>query len=90
MKKIVKVVSLMLLLTGFSGNAVTDENGVLPRNGAIQGRVVGNESQTLPGATIYIEDLKIGAVSDMNGFYVLPNLKPRNLMIKSWKGLMKN
>ena len=82
MKKIVKVVSLMLLLTGFSGNAVANENGVLPRNGAIQGRVVDNESQTLPGATIYIEDLKIGAVSDMNGFYVLPNLKPGTYMVR--------
>ena len=82
MKKIVKVVSLMLLLTGFSGNAVADENGVLPRNGAIQGRVVDNESQTLPGATIYIEDLKIGAVSDINGFYVLPNLKPGTYMVR--------
>ena len=82
MKKIVRAVSLMLLLTGFSGNAVADENGVLPRNGAIQGRVVDNENQTLPGATIYIEDLKTGVVSDINGFYTLPNLKPGTYTVR--------
>ena len=82
MKKIVRAVSLMLLLTGFSGNAVADENGVLPRNGAIQGRVVDNENQTLPGATIYIEDLKTGVVSDINGFYMLPNLKPGTYTVR--------
>ncbi|MBQ8769639.1 MAG: TonB-dependent receptor [Bacteroides sp.] len=82
MKKIVRAVSLMLLLTGFSGNAVADENGVLPRNGAIHGRVIDNEKQTLPGATIYIEDLKTGVVSDINGFYTLPNLKPGTYTVR--------
>ena len=61
MKKIVRAVSLMLLLTGFSGNAVADERGSIPRDGAIHGRVIDNEKQTLPGASIYIEDLKTGA-----------------------------
>ena len=82
MKKIVKVVSLMLLLTGFSGNAVANERGELPRNGAIQGRVIDNENQTLPGAAIYIEDLKTGVVSDINGFYALPNLKPGTYTVR--------
>ena len=82
MKKIVRAVSLMLLLTGFSGNAVADENGVLPRNGAIHGRVIDNEKQTLPGATIYIEDLKTGVISDINGFYTLPNLKPGTYTVR--------
>ncbi len=49
MKKIVRAVSLMLLLTGFSGNAVADERGANPRDGAIHGRVIDNEKQTLPG-----------------------------------------
>ena len=82
MKKIVKAVSLMLLLAGFSGNAVANERGELPRNGAIQGRVVDNENQTLPGAAIYIEDLKTGVVSDINGFYALPNLKPGTYTVR--------
>ena len=76
MKKIVRAVSLMLLLTGFSGNAVADERGTIPRDGAIHGRVIDNEKQTLPGASIYIEDLKTGVISDINGYYMLPNLKP--------------
>ena len=82
MKKIVRAVSLMLLLTGFSGNAVADERGSIPRDGAIHGRVIDNEKQTLPGASIYIEDLKTGVISDINGFYTLPNLKPGTYTIK--------
>ena len=82
MKKIVRAVSLMLLLTGFSGNAVADERGTIPRDGAIHGRVIDNEKQTLPGASIYIEDLKTGVISDINGFYTLPNLKPGTYTIK--------
>ena len=82
MKKIVRAVSLMLLLTGFSGNAVADERGTTPRDGAIHGRVIDNEKQTLPGASIFIEDLKTGVISDINGFYTLPNLKPGTYTIK--------
>ena len=82
MKKIVRAVSLMLLLTGFSGNAVADERGATPRDGAIHGRVIDNEKQTLPGASIFIEDLKTGVISDINGFYTLPNLKPGTYTIK--------
>ena len=82
MKKIVRAVSLMLLLTGFSGNAVADERGTIPRDGAIHGRVIDNEKQTLPGASIFIEDLKTGVISDINGFYMLPNLKPGTYTIK--------
>ena len=82
MKKIVRAVSLMLLLTGFSGNAVADERGSTPRDGAIHGRVIDNEKQTLPGASIFIEDLKTGVLSDINGFYTLPNLKPGTYTIK--------
>ena len=82
MKKIVRAVSLMLLLTGFSGNAVAEERGTTPRDGAIHGRVIDNEKQTLPGASIFIEDLKTGVVSDINGFYTLPNLKPGTYTIK--------
>ncbi len=82
MKKIVRAVSLMLLLTGLSGNAVADERGTTPRDGAIHGRVIDNEKQTLPGASIYIEDLKTGVISDINGFYTLPNLKPGIYTIK--------
>ena len=72
----------MLLFTVFSGNAVADERGSTPRDGAIHGRVIDNEKQTLPGASIFIEDLKTGVISDINGFYTLPNLKPGTYTIK--------
>ncbi|MBO5251847.1 MAG: TonB-dependent receptor [Bacteroidaceae bacterium] len=82
MRKIVKVVGFMLLLAGFSLNAVADEKGENPREGAIHGRVIDNEKQTLPGAAIYIEDLQTGVISDVNGFYTLPNLKPGTYTVK--------
>lgn len=72
----------MLLMVGFTGNATADERGEISREGAIHGRVIDNEQQTLPGASIFIEDLKTGVISDMNGFYTLPNLKPGTYTIK--------
>lgn len=42
--------------------------------GALRGRISDVNKQTLPGATVFIEDLKNGVVSDINGFYLLPKL----------------
>ena len=46
------------------------------KQGAIRGRIVDNAGQTLPGATIYIESLHTGVISDINGFYTFANLNP--------------
>ena len=43
---------------------------------AIRGRIVDTAGQTLPGATIYIESLHTGVISDINGFYTFANLNP--------------
>lgn len=53
-----------------------------PANGAIHGRVVDNEQQVLPGAVVMIESLQTGTVSDVNGFYTLPNLNPGTYKVK--------
>lgn len=50
--------------------------------GSISGRVTDTDKNTLPGATIFIEDLHTGAVSDINGFYTLSNLKPGTYSVK--------
>ncbi|MCQ2220525.1 MAG: TonB-dependent receptor [Prevotella sp.] len=55
-----------------------------PDMGSIRGRIVNEDNEILPGATIFIEELHTGVTSDVNGFYNLSNLKPGtyNLQIK--------
>lgn len=43
---------------------------------AIRGRIVDNTGMILPGANIYIDKIKTGTTSDINGYYLLSNLKP--------------
>ncbi len=50
--------------------------------GSIRGKITDAEHQTLPGATIQIEDLHTGVVSDINGYYTLANLKPGTYKVK--------
>lgn len=76
MKKVVRAVSLMLLMAGVCGNAFAEENENIVRQGAIRGRVIDNGKQILPGASIFVENLKTGVISDVNGFYTLPNPYP--------------
>lgn len=44
--------------------------------GSIVGRIVNTASNALPRANIYIEELHQGTMSDNNGYYVFPELKP--------------
>ncbi|TAH43266.1 MAG: TonB-dependent receptor [Bacteroidetes bacterium] len=49
----------------------------------LQGIVIDDQSkEVLPGATIYIPDLRTGAVTDLNGKYFLNNLPKRKLLIQ--------
>jgi len=56
--------------------ALTDPEPEEANLGHVTGRVMDSNKQVLPGASIYIEDLHTGVVSDINGFYMLPNLDP--------------
>lgn len=47
-----------------------------PGCGGINGRVVDAQSQVLPGASIYIKELKSGVISDSNGYFTLSKLSP--------------
>lgn len=82
MKKVVRVVSLMILMVGAGGNAFAGTNETVVKQGTIRGRVIDNGKQILPGASIFIENLKTGVISDVNGFYTLPNLKPGTYTVK--------
>ena len=51
--------------------------------GTIHGRITDEtDSQVLPGASIMIEDLHTGVVSDVNGFYTLTGIKPGTYNVK--------
>lgn len=52
------------------------------RLGTMRGRIVDTDNQVLPGATVMIESLHTGVVSDVNGFYTISNLKPGTYTVK--------
>ncbi len=82
MKTIFKAVLLLLLMSGTTFSAQAEEKVLKPKSGTISGRVIDNVQQTLPGASIYIEKLQTGVISDINGFYSLPNLDPGEYIVK--------
>ena len=49
-----------------------------PALGVMRGRVV----DTKPGASVIIESLHTGVVSDVNGYYTLSNLQPGTYTVK--------
>ena len=62
--------------------AWADEKAEVNRQGAIRGRIIDTAEQTLPGASIYIEKLHTGVISDVNGFYTFSNLTPGTYRVK--------
>lgn len=63
-----------------SAFAVPDSNEAAL--GVMRGRIVDAQNQVLPGATVMIESLHTGVVSDVNGYYTLANLKPGTYIVK--------
>ena len=49
----------------------SDDEGI---KAVITGRIVDNENLPLPGASVYIESIKKGTISDVNGYYRLTGL----------------
>lgn len=65
---------LMIQTAAWSAMAVeVNETNML---GAVRGRVVDGSKEVLPGASVYIESLQTGVVSDVNGFYDIENIRP--------------
>ena len=82
MKQIVRAF-LFLLLFAIAGNvAMADEKANIVKQGTVRGRIIDAAKQTLPGASIYIEKLRTGVTSDVNGFYTFSNLDPGTYTIK--------
>lgn len=82
MKRLVKLVSLILLFLNMSSNTFAEEKVNVVKQGTIRGRIIDASKQTLPGASIYIENLRTGVTSDVNGYYTFSNLNPGTYTIK--------
>lgn len=85
MKKVYRRLSLFLIssvMTLTPAMALTDPEPEEANLGHVTGRVMDSNKQVLPGASIYIEDLRTGVVSDINGFYMLPDLAPGTYELK--------
>ena len=83
MRKIVKVLFSAFMGSLFAMGAYAVEGTeVASETGSISGRITDTDHQTLPGATITIEDLHTGVISDINGFYTLTNIKPGTYTVK--------
>lgn len=75
MKKTLLLLFVVILAFNQSSKA-EDENENLANKGTIAGRIVDTDHLPLPGATVLIESINKGIVSDVNGFYRLTALKP--------------
>ena len=62
------LLSIILVLTFIVSSAWAGTDG------QIRGNVVSIEGEALIGAQVYIEELGIGAVADLNGNYILLNI----------------
>src|SRR3954471_14316300 len=71
--------SLLLLLL-LAQNIITAGNSQKTSlSGTITDKATG---QTIPGVTIYVPDLKTGAVTDINGHYLIENLPQTKVLVQ--------
>ncbi len=82
MRKIYKRVSLLMVSAMMLMPAVAEPEPNETNLGHVTGRVLDSNKQVLPGASIYIEDFHTGVISDINGYYMLPDLKPGTYLLK--------
>lgn len=82
MKQIEKVLLSLLILLSAGLQVLANVNVNELKHGTIKGRILDTSNQTLPGATIYIDSLHTGVVSDINGFYTLTNIEPGTYKVK--------
>ena len=82
MRQVTKTLLISSLLSVPASVMMAGDGVDADRRGAIRGRVVDASEQTLPGATVYVEQLHTGVASDVNGYYTLSNLKPGTYKVK--------
>ena len=92
MKRLQKYSLTLLLFAAFGGSsfaatvteadAEAEAKSIFAKQAILRGRVIDAAGQTLPGASIYIESLHTGVVSDYDGFYILSNIEPGTYMAR--------
>ena len=82
MRQTTKTLLISSLLSVPAAVMMAGDGVGVDRRGAIRGRVVDASEQTLPGATVYVEQLHTGVTSDVNGYYTLSNLTPGTYKVK--------
>ena len=82
MKKNYKKLSVLFMAAAMSAAVCAAPDSNEAALGVMRGRVVDTQNQVLPGATVMIESLHTGVVSDINGYYTLSNLKPGTYIVK--------
>lgn len=70
-----------LLFIGINNSINAENKNLEPKVGSICGRVIDNTKQALPGASVFVDGLQTGDISDINGFYYIKNIKPGNYKI---------
>ena len=65
---------IFLLATLFIFNCLHSEP--TPATGTIQGKILDDENNPLPGAYVILDEAKITAVTDIDGNYAFSNIKP--------------
>ena len=75
-KRIMKTKYFLLFLICLAGICCLSSHAVQAqeKNGVLRGRVFDEAGQTLPGATVYLEEVQSGVVSDVNGFYLISKI----------------
>lgn len=77
------IFSVALVAPAMADNvAGVEESNSALRSATIRGRVLDAENHILTGAVVYIEDLKVGTVSDVNGYYTITNVAPGDHMVE--------
>jgi iron complex outermembrane receptor protein len=76
MNKIFQILIFTLLVTGIFAN----NTGYQQTN--LSGKITDTNGKSLTGVTVFFPELKTGAVSDNNGFYLLDNLPKRNMLVQ--------
>jgi TonB-dependent receptor len=74
MKKSLIYFFVVMLFVPFYGFSEDDENA--GDKGSISGRVIDTDKLALPGATVFIQSINKGVVSDVDGFYRFNSLVP--------------
>ena len=54
-----------------------------PGSGSLSGRILDNHGSPLPGATVYIPDLKLGVIADTAGYYKFNTLPSGRYLIEA-------